>query len=418
MSQNGAIAQARRNHDVLAVLYFDLNGFKKINDVYGHAIGDEMLRHVAANVNDVLRQCDTIARLGGDEFVVLCASLNSAAQARAIAQKIEHAAHQPLEIEGNRLQVGISVGIATFPECQTVNELLRFSDLAMYEAKHRAKNPVVFWTGALEQQHQRQLEIERALPKALQSSEFQILFQPLIKTQTGQCVGVEALSRWYSKELGTVSPEDFIPVAETSDLAEHLLALVVTRTADLLGEIGHRQHSPHAALQKIALNISARQLQRSGFADRLTKQLKQLGIPPSRLSLEITERQIIENLARCRSQLEQLSALGVQISLDDYGTGYSSITHLKQLQMISTLKIDRSLISFIDQNSQNQALTAGIIEMGRRLGISIVAEGVERKEEWEVLRALNCDYFQGFCVAPALPASALLDDWNQWTPNA
>lgn len=403
-----AIASANRLNHHFAVLYFDLNEFKRINDNFGHAVGDKVLVTVAARVKKILRKEDTFARIGGDEFAVLLDLMKDVVFAYPVARNIYKAVNKPMDFSGTSLKLTVSIGVAVYPDSDSVENLLRHADIAMYEAKKKKDYFVHFYTKRHDTLSKRRHLIENTLITQLNIDEFSVVYQPIVDTKNLEFVAVEALLRWSNKTLGPCSPEEFIPIAEWSDSIHALSDHVLTQSLEFVRSLQSQGHS----IQKVAINIGGKQFTDPLLAKRILDCLDKMGVPPSILCLEITERQIIENIGQCQAQLATLKARGVRIALDDYGTGFSSITHLKQLP-IDIIKIDGSLIRHIDTDMQNQALTAGIIEMAHRLNIEVIAEGVERPEEAKILTELACDYQQGFLYAMPLTQEDLLQAWSK-----
>lgn len=401
-----AIVSADRMNHKFAVLYLDLDEFKRVNDTFGHDIGDQVLKTVASRVKHVLRSEDTLARIGGDEFAVLLDKMKDVVFAYPIARNIYNSICKPMRIRNIDISLSVSIGVAVYPESNSVDNLLRHADIAMYEAKNNKDYFVHFYTKHHDKVCQRRLALENNLITNLNLDEFNVHYQTIVDAKTHQSIAVEALLRWHSRELGSCKPDEFIPIAEWSDCIHTLSDFVLSQSLELLRSL----LSQGQTIQKVAVNIGGKQFADRQLAKRILNRIDEMEILPEYLCLEITERQIIDNIGQCQVQLEFLKARGVRIALDDYGTGFSSIAHLKQLP-IDIIKIDRSLISHIDSNMQNQALTAGIIEMAHRLNIEVTGEGIERPQEADILSELDCDYLQGFLYSKPVDQQTLLKNW-------
>jgi len=402
-----AIATAERLNKSVGVLYFDLNRFKIINDRYGHTTGDHVLIEIASRLQNQLRNSDMVARIGGDEFVVLTNQLDDPVQAYSLAKKVHHIISQPIKVGEYEFNVGASIGIATYPEVTTVDKLVQSADMAMYEAKENGRHFACFYTKHLENKHRNQRTLEHELEQALESDELHAMYQPIISSKTESGLSVESLCRWESHKLGSVSPEKFIPVAEAAQLGDSLGRVMLQKGAQLKKLCEQN----NIKLGKLSINVFGRQFVDKGFAERLLQQLQEFDIPPELLCIEISEQQLIDNLKDCQEQLIKLRRNGIEIALDDFGTGFSSIMHLKQFP-VDVIKLDRALTANIDSHQDNQALCEGIIHMAHRFNMTVTAEGIERQEEYEVLREMECDEFQGYLFGRPMRDSALLDHWQ------
>jgi diguanylate cyclase (GGDEF)-like protein len=399
---------ATRLDKVLGILYFDLNGFKFVNDNFGHSVGDQVLIEIAKRMKNRLRNGDTVARVGGYEFVVLTNMLQEPVQAYSVAKKVNQIICEPIQIDGNEFNITVSIGISTFPEVTDVDKLVQCADMAMYEAKASKQHFACFYTKHLENKYQKQKLMEDALDSAINNKELSATFQPILSRNDDQGLAVEALCRWRSGSLGTVATEQFIPIAESSKLGDRLGSFMLEQCAQLKKVCDARG----IKLNKICINIFARQFTDKQFARRLLKEADELGLAHHHLCVEITERQMIENIEVCQVQLATLKLHGVQVALDDFGTGFSSITHLKNLP-IDFLKLDRSLIAHVDTTEDNQAICDGIIHMAHRLKIKVTAEGIERIEEYQTLAEMGCDEFQGHLLGYPMAEMDLLNHWHK-----
>lgn len=388
----------------LALLIMDLDGFKEINDTLGHPIGDGLLQQLAERLQREVRDSDTVARLGGDEFAVLLDQVDEA-EARHMAGRILRLLDQPFEVAGQSLYVSGSIGLALYPlHAHTPQELSRRADVAMYVAK-REKNGIALYDPAQDHYTLQRLAQASDLRSAIGNDHLSLHFQPQIDLHTGQFSGVEALLRWQHPQLGYISPDDFIPVAEQTGLIRHLTYWVLDQA---LGHIAAWRH--HALpLGSIAVNLSAYNLQDVDLALEVARLLKKWGIQPWRLTLELTESSMMANPSRALATLEKLNDIGVQIAIDDFGTGFSSLSYLKQLP-VDKLKIDKSFVMHMNEDDNDAMIVRSTIDLAHNLGLNVVAEGVESDEALELLRILRCDTAQGYYISRPLPAVAL-EDW-------
>jgi diguanylate cyclase (GGDEF)-like protein len=396
------LLRAKRSEQAVALLYFDLNGFKKVNDNYGHDIGDELLRQVAARLKDTVRDSDFLARLGGDEFVILTDLLAKKQEVYKLVNRLLGGFERPFTIGSHQIHCGPSIGISYFPDASSLDLLVKQADCAMYEAKSKKNVSVCFYTPQVERTYARNFEIESKMSEALEKAEFDAHFQTVHSVANPSEISVEALLRWHSPTLGNVRPADFIPLSENNPLINEMTKVVVEQCY-LLKQALVEIERP---LGKIAINLCAYQLSSSAFCQQLLDWLDNYDLPPEKICLELTERQIVKNSEQCAEQIKRLRDKGIQFSLDDFGAGYASITHLLELPM-DYLKLDRSLISHIDQNPRNRALVAGIIETAHRLNMKVIAEGIEREQEHRVALSLSCDYLQGYYFSRPLPVDEL-----------
>ena len=411
-----AIARARRQGTKLGVLFLDLDDFKRINDTLGHDVGDELLREVADRLvrgareaHLVPRELDqgfepAVARLGGDEFTVLVTELRDASDLALVADHMLHGLQRPCRLHGNELVTHASIGIATWPsDGERADALLSSADAAMYHAKAKGKNRYQFYDASMNEIAQRRLAVEVRLRQALEHDELALHFQPKLELASGRIVGFEALARWNDPELGSVSPADFVPVAEQTGLIAPLGRWV-------LEEVCRRVSQAEALLAateaRISFNVSAREFG-PRIASDIATTLERYGVRPQRLQLEITESAIMRDEQAVVAALEDLRALGISIALDDFGTGYSSLSYLRRLP-VDTLKMDGSFIRAITQNAEEAALTRSIVAMGRALGLRVVAEGVEHEAQRALLAKWGCHEIQGFLVGQPLPAEEAL----------
>ena len=389
---NHTIESARRYSRGFAVLFVDLDRFKVINDTLGHDAGDTLLKEMSQRLSATVRSSDFVARLGGDEFVVMVQEVNEAKQVEAVARKILAAFSRPLLIQGQEYRVTASIGICLYPgDAQDEQALMKNADIAMYRAKEEGKNTYKFYCAETNVHSFERLALETALRRGLERNEFFLHYQAKLDLATGEITGVEALVRWQHPDLGTVSPAQFIPLAEETGLIVPLGKWVL-RTACAQNVAWQRDGLPPL---RMAVNISARQFADEDLLRDIQAALGESGMKPELLEVELTESMVMQNPERATGILAALKRVGVRLAIDDFGVGYSSLAHLKRFP-IDTLKVDRSFIRDIPQNSEDRAITEAIIAMGKSLALTIVAEGVETLEQQTFLREHRCDEMQGF----------------------
>ncbi len=394
-----AIESARRHSCKVAVLFIDLDRFKTINDSLGHDAGDVLLREMASRFRECVRGSDVVARLGGDEFVVLLPEVSGQAQAALVARILLSAAMRPVQIHQQECRVTASIGICLHPEAgQDDQAVLKNADLAMYTAKEAGKNNYQFYSPAMQARSTGRLAIESQLRHALERNEFSLHYQAKVQLDTDNITGVEALLRWNNPELGSVSPLQFIPVAEETGLIIPIGHWVL-RTACVQNAQWLQDGLPPVC---ICVNLSMRQLEDAGLIEDIRSVLAQSALPPHLLELELTESMIMHNTERAVRILTDIKSLGVRLAIDDFGTGYSSLAQLKRFP-IDTLKVDRSFIRELARDAEDRAITKAIIAMGKTLSLTIVAEGVETPEQKAFLREEACDEMQGFYFSTPVP---------------
>ena len=398
--------QMAGNGDVppsLALLFLDLDHFKRVNDSLGHLVGDTLLRTVATRITATLRATDTVSRFGGDEFVVMLSGLAGGNQRRLdaeeVAQKLLTSIGAPVDVDGRPLSVTPSVGVALFPgDGASAEELVKHADAAMYLAKTRGRANYQFFDRGMLNSAYADLVMEGQLAQALQRGEFALHFQPQVRARDGTLVGAEALIRWNHPERGLLLPDAFIPLAEQRQLMLPIGQWVLTEAA----RCATRWHAMGLAVAPVAVNLSSVQFHSIGFLEAVAQVLPPDGIGPGRLELELTERMLMDDLGLVKQRLARLKAMGLQISVDDFGTGYSSLGHLKELP-IDKVKIDRSFIHDLPDNRDSAAITRAIIQMGRSLGLLVIAEGVETEAQRAFLADQGCDELQGLLISAPLP---------------
>jgi diguanylate cyclase (GGDEF)-like protein len=395
-----SLANVRRIQGKLAVMFLDLDRFKTINDTLGHAVGDGLLQEVAQRLTNCLREVDTVARWGGDEFTLLLPQISSREDAANIAHRILAALKPTFHIEEHALHVSSSIGIALYPcDGEDAETLLKNADAALYRAKDRGRNNCQFYTGAINEGASELLTLENRLHRALERGEFALYYQPKVNINTWQITGTEALVRWLHPELGVVSPHIFMPLAEQNGLIVPLGEWVLQAAC---AQNKAWQDAGLAPL-RVAVNLSPRQFQQPNLVEMVARVLEQTGMEPQFLELEIAEPAALQNPDTTRTILRNFYEMGVRLTVDDFGTGYASLSSLKNLPL-HTLKIDRSLVGELTADPYDVALATAVIALGRRLNLSVVAEGVETKEQLDCLRGLECEEIQGYLFSQPLPA--------------
>ena len=410
-----ALEIARRHERQVAILFLDLDNFKRVNDTLGHSAGDLLLKAVADRLQKSLRGSDafgrngsesadrSVARLGGDEFIVLLSELERVEDAARVARRLLSAVPRPVTLEGQEIIVTPSIGIAVYPyDGETVESLLKNADTAMYFAKKAGKSVFQFYSESMNSRSLHRLNVETKLHKALEQDELLLHYQPLVEIRSGRMVGCEALLRWLSPELGMVSPGDFIPVAEESGQIIPMGDWVL-RAACARNKAWQEQGLPPV---RVSVNLSSLQFQMGNLADSVQRVLNETGLDPRYLELEITETIMVRNVEQNIRTLHKLKDIGLSFAVDDFGTGYSSLSYLKRLP-IDTVKIDRAFVKDILQSEDDTAITSAIIALAHSLNLKVVAEGVETERQLEFLLREGCDQMQGFLYSRPVPAEDL-----------
>lgn len=406
-----AITTARRHEYVGAVLFIDLDNFKKINDSLGHPAGDKVLQELAKRFSSHLRQEDTVARLGGDEFVVILPYLSDQAdeaadKAEDLARKLLGIISRPCYVSDHELQVTASIGLVLFPDTHdSADAVLQFADTAMYQAKANGRDTITRFNTEMAENASRQLNLETQLRNALNNNEYLLYVQPQY-SQENRLVGAEILLRWNSPMLGIVSPAEFIPILESTGMIFQVGEWVIRSTCQQI----KRWLDAGLWQDDIAMgvNISPRQFRQPQFVDQVSSILEETGIPRHHLDIEITEGMVIHNIDEIVTKLEHIRQLGVLVSIDDFGTGYSSLNYLKRLP-IDTLKIDQSFIQEIPQDLDDAAIVTTIIAMAKQLNLQVIAEGVEKKEQVDFLQQNGCTLYQGYYFNKPMPLDKFQD---------
>ncbi len=396
------INDAKRNRENVAVLFLDLDDFKKINDTLGHETGDQLLIQAADRLNSLLRRGDTVGRLGGDEFLILLGGLSNITPAQTIAENILENFRNSFNHRGRELVVTASIGISVYPDDgDSPSDLLRTADAAMYHSKELGRNTYCFFTAAMNKEVSRRLALEEQIHGALEREEFYLCYQPKVDLKTGNIMGAEALLRWDNTKLGSVSPEEFIPIAEQTglivDIGRFVMLEAFSQAVNWDQSCGDFQ---------IAVNLSPVQFRDPGLLDFVKSAIDKTGINSSNLELEITEGVLLSGSQHIETVLYELSGLGLKISLDDFGTGYSSLNYLRQYPF-DVLKIDRSFINDISSTTDDYKLVNAAIAMAHGLSLQVVAEGVETEIQYNYLREHQCDYAQGYLLSKPIRAGEI-----------
>ena len=401
-----ALPRAARDREQLAILFIDLDRFKNVNDTLGHHIGDELLQQVAEQLSARLREGDTLARLGGDEFIVLLENVDGQYGATQVAEKLVSMFEQPFLVAGHELFVTCSVGVSLFPDdAQDLNMLIRNADVAMYQAKARGRNGYRFYAPSMTGEGIERLRLETYLRRSIEKNEIFLNYQPQVEIDTGRLIGVEALVRWNHPELGLIAPARFIPLAEDSGYINQLGKWVLDEACRQM----MRWQAQGLHVPKMAVNLSVKQFERGSMAGVVADILRETGLAPERLQLEVTES-VIMNTGDALGYINDLHAIGVGLAIDDFGTGYSSLAYLKQLP-VQTLKIDRSFIKDISSDANDEAIAIAIIQLGKSMQLSVIAEGVETQEQAAFLLRHGCRLAQGYFYSRPVLAQDIVERW-------
>lgn len=400
---NSTVELGKRKDEAFAVLILDMDRFKYINDVLGHESGDHVLKEVAARLKTTLRLSDTVARLGGDEFALLLQDITEDDILAAVG-RVAQVFDQPVTLNNQPIDIGCSVGIAKFPQHGSdASTLLRRADMAMYSAK-RSDKVYAFYDLNCDEHREEHLSLLSEIKRAIELDELQLFFQPKITFEDSSIFSVETLLRWQHPNRGLIPPDEFIPFAEQTGAIR-----LITRWLIAKAMLQARLWREQGLVVKMSLNISARDLLDPDFSSYIKNRLDENEVEPAMICMEITESALMEDPIKARRTVEELHELGVSISIDDYGTGYSSLAYVKNLP-VNELKIDREFIKNMLENKEDVAIVRSTIELGHNLGLKVVAEGIEREEEMQMLREFGCDQAQGYLISRALTAS----DMERW----
>ncbi len=395
---SGAIARARRARDLVAVMFIDLDSFKKVNDMMGHNAGDRLLKDAARRLKSCGRDGDTMARLGGDEFAAILPDLKSSRDAELLARRIVEAFAEPFTIDDREIYATASVGISVYPN-DGVDPvfLMRNADTAMYDAKKAGRNTYHFFTEAMNDHIQERIRLETRLRHALQRDELSVYFQPLVTVSDGSITSAEALLRWHNGELGEISPGQFIPLAEDTGLIVPIGYWVLESACAWI----RQWHDQALGPRSVAVNVSTRQFMDEHFVENVLEIVARYRLPPGSLELEVTESLLLEEDSEALKALEKLKAAGIGLSIDDFGTGYSSLSYLKRYPF-DTLKIDSSFVRDMVNDPEDRVLIQAMVAMAHSLSLKVIAEGVETEEQLRLLRDLACDIVQGYYFGHAM----------------
>jgi diguanylate cyclase (GGDEF)-like protein/PAS domain S-box-containing protein len=406
-----ALEHSKRNaNEMVAVMIFDLDNFKTVNDSLGHNYGDDLLKHVAQIFQSQIRREDTVSRQGGDEFTIVLAGMTQVEKIGEIAATILEKLSHPIHLSGHQVVIGTSIGIAVYPnDADSYDDLLRNADMAMYFAKAEGKNNFQFFMPSMNKQAHNRLLLENKLRHAIEENHFELFYQPQIDLKTGDLIGIEALIRWFDPEQGMIPPAEFIPLAEDTGLIAQIGDWVIERACrdmKALQDKGFPQI-------KVAINVSAFQFRHGQhLTEVISQSLKKYNFPAELFALELTESILIDDVNETLKVLDSMRDLGITLAIDDFGTGYSSLSYLKQFP-IDVLKIDQSFIRDITNDVSDKAIVSAIIAMAKQLGIDVLAEGVETLEQQLFLQGQGCDYVQGYLYCKPIPANELFERWQE-----
>jgi diguanylate cyclase (GGDEF)-like protein len=379
----------------------DLDRFKNVNDSFGHYVGDRLLESVSARLRDCLRESDILARLGGDEFVVALPMAGNKKDIGRVAKKIQTTLAEPFGIEGHQLKIGASIGICEYPaDGENPETLLQIADFAMYEAKKRGRGTYAFFAPELTEATRHRQKLGNDLHQACARNEFVLHYQPMVSTVTGRITGMEALLRWLHPEQGLISPNEFIPQLEEMGLMAEV-GLWVLRTACEQNVAWQKEGLPSV---RMAVNLSSQQFHRGNIVGSVETVLRETGLDPKWLEIELTESLTLDNSETTIRIMQDLKKLGISLSLDDFGTGWSSLSYLRRFQF-DRIKIDQTFLRDIALEPAAETVVRNIIDLGRNLGLACVAEGVETRQQFDYLQGQMCPEIQGFLYSRALPAA-------------
>lgn len=401
-----AISRATRHDKMLAVMFLDMDRFKSINDTLGHHNGDLLLKKFGERLVHSVRSADSIARIGGDEFTVIIEDIDEISNVLQVTQKIQANIKKPFSLEGKEVYVGASIGVSIFPWCgEDAQTLIKHADTAMYRAKERGRNMCEIFNAEMSAQLAQRVEMEHDLHRALEHKEFQLVYQPKVDLLSGKILGFEALLRWNHPKSGCISPSKFIALAEECKLIIPIGEWVINTACD---QLNYLLNAGLPADFTFAVNLSSHQLAEHDFVNNILRITNSKHVDPRLLELELTESSIMKNVNQSMASLNKLHQLGFGISIDDFGTGYSSLNYLKKLP-VQVLKIDKSFIKDITRNGNDAAIVKAIIAMAESLELTVIAEGVETKEQLTILKEFHCQQGQGFHFSKPLPLDHIPD---------
>jgi len=400
-----ALNNARQKRQMVAVLFIDLDNFKMINDTMGHGLGDLVLKELSTKIKNSIRNIDFVSRQGGDEFTLLLSEIADIEQAKQLIQDIHLRIREPFKIHDIEIHIDTSIGVALYPRHgDDIADLIKYADIAMYNAKERGKNQFVIYTSEMNKIYLRRMSINKELRSAIQNKEFSLFYQPQISMTSGQIIGIESLVRWNNSVLGAVSPSELIPIAEENGQIVPLGEWVISTACRQLKAWLDEGYS----IPKVAVNISPVQFNDEKLVESVKRILRETGLGPQYLELEITEGVAIYNEKAVLNKLVALKDIGVKVALDDFGTGYSCLAYLAQYP-VDTLKIDRSFTKGVLHNLDNRILVETIIIMAHNFDIDVVAEGIDTIEHFQLLKDYKCDAVQGYLISPPVGAEQIIN---------
>ncbi len=404
-----SIARVKRSNTTLAVMILDIDHFKFINDQYGHDIGDLLLKNISQKLSDVLREDDLVSRMGGDEFAIILQDIPAKISVVNVAQKILKSIAQPLELNGIKIEVSTSIGIAFYDgHVMTMDDLLKAADTAMYEAKSEGRNNFQFFAKPMQDKAEQNQRVQMLLSKAISNNELTLLYQPKISLLHKKMVGCEALIRWYPENGGMISPDLFIPIAEQTGQIIELGNWILDQVCQ---QISHWQTLPYFDGMVTAINVSVRQLGTSEFREKLVESMTKHAIKPEHVEIEVTETATFDDHNVFFSELDKIHELGVKISIDDFGTGHSSLDYLRKMP-VDIIKIDRSFIKDIGMDEQDEELIRTILAISKTMSIEVIAEGAETVEQVDFLEKNQVDNIQGYYFSKPIEAQAISEALN------
>lgn len=402
------LASAKRDKSQVALMFLDLDGFKQVNDSYGHDAGDKLLCGISSEISDAMRDGDIVGRLGGDEFLIILVGNPTNSQLEAIAKRLINRITQLHHIDGWRIDPSVSIGIALATDSNyAASTLVTNADVAMYKAKNEGKGRYVWFTASMQEATRRKIQVATHLPQAIENNEFHLVYQAKVNSE-GEVVGFEALLRWFDNELGNISPAEFIPIAEQSDRISEITLWVIVQACLEIPHISEH----YGEDIRVSINLSAYDLKNVHVTEFILEGLRSGGIPRNNVEFEITESAYMNNFSIANAFLAELKKEGCKISLDDFGTGYSSLSYITEFN-IDTLKIDRQFVSQIGTSKRSELITITIIEMAKNLNLNVCAEGIETHEQSAFLTDNGCNILQGFLYSKPIPLDALFSQLEE-----
>ncbi len=401
-----AIRAAKRSDEKIAILFLDLDQFKRVNDSFGHRAGDALLHLVAQRLKTKVRDSDTVARPGGDEFIIVLRAVHNARDAARVAEKIIQSLSRPFVVGKHKVVISTSIGISLYPDDgANVDELIHKADMAMYEAKASGQGMYAFYNISADERMQSELRLENEIRAALERNEFKLYYQPIIDLHTNEVTSAEALIRWHHPKRGLILPDEFIPVAEESLLINHIGKWTLEAACRQI-----HAWKENGASMSVSVNVTAAQFQHEEFVSTLRKTLHKFKIKPRDLILELTERVVMREDEEIKTTINELDSVGIHFSLDDFGTGYSNLKYLSVLP-IDILKIDRSFVEHMIDSPKDKRIVEAIVDLGKHLKLKTIAEGVESQEQVEILKHLGCNAAQGYYFSPPLKAEEFCHEY-------